>query len=1142
MFNLFKNLTLYARIAFVSWAICSVLGFMVFYINHAEFGKNIRLKQEQNFQSSIEKLIEQDIERFDNSTIQNFEYAFSSKSYVVQVYKNNHLVYWNNSEFLPETISPQEFQNIGNYHAKSFELKNNFKILCFYKKDSTQIIDEKWYFCKGYCIEFILFGWAVFFYIVFIRYGIARNESMPYYKRVLSVALALLFLKIVLKYFSFPSYFNQFEIANALSFANKYLGDSIFTLFIHVLMLYVFVDAVLHEKNNDFRKFVKRNVSVHYTSYLLLLIAVILYAAFSKFVSAIIFDSNIPLNLIDFTSYTASNFIFVLTLCLSFWIFTKLIYFFSSSFRITYKNSWSDSLISFLFCLLLLSIIFHENNFPFLFFYALNLIFFIDVILRFQSRKFNNYYIVIYFLIVTSVAFSINTIYYKNIKEKASRALIANSFSRVRNPLFEMNIQSFSAKIREDSLLQTALIQNDAFQAIKRVNTIISENQFEEFQHKVFVFDSINRPIVNNNLPYTYFKHKTENAYQKLNDKLFLVAFNNEGFSYISIDTLVHKTKIIIDWSDKELIRNSLSDYGFSYYKKRNLLYSTGNNNYSLQAFLLPKITSDTFIEINRNSFYFKRLNASETVIISKPYDRWYDYFSIFSVFFTFSFLIFILYLSVLLIFKALILKSSIGNLALKTLNDKIILSYYVLVFLLFLIAGFFNFFIFVQNKNANITYQLREAQMLLNKEFGKTVLSSNNNMNNVQKRMMELEGLVNNPITLYDEKGKFIQHFNEASGSNFELLNFDIYIKLVHGKFSQTLIRTGFFQIDKSLMISVIKNEINGKIIGFFKLQPVVKNNAKYYNIGFNAFFNVFVLLIILGSIIAYFISKALIEPLLNLSFKINVLKLGKSNTKLYYEADDEIGTLVKEYNLMVDKLDESAKKLAASERDFAWNEMAKQIAHEIKNPLTPMKLSLQLLQRAIAEDSPQIKELTQRLAVTLLEQIENLSNIANEFSQFAKIKEANIQNYNVNEIVKNSVSLFRSEFEGEITLNENDNNIRLNIDKNQMMQVMNNLLKNAIQAMENVEFPALDVELIRQENEVIISVKDNGVGIQKDDDKNIFEPNFTTKNSGTGLGLSISKKIIENFGGRIYYNSEVGLGTTFFVALPLAQNDENI
>ena len=234
-----------------------------------------------------------------------------------------------------------------------------------------------------------------------------------------------------------------------------------------------------------------------------------------------------------------------------------------------------------------------------------------------------------------------------------------------------------------------------------------------------------------------------------------------------------------------------------------------------------------------------------------------------------------------------------------------------------------------------------------------------------------------------------------------------------------------------------------------------------------------------------------------------------------------------------MVDKLEESASKLAQSEREQAWREMAKQVAHEIKNPLTPMRLTVQSFQRKFDLEDPKKKKKVDDYSKTLIQQIDTMTSVASAFSNFASMPAQQNETLNVVDVVELTMDIFNEEY---IHFKAEEEEIISKIDRTQLIRIITNLVKNAIQAIpENQENKAVCVNIKKAAGNVVITVADNGIGIAKEDFNRIFEPKFTTKSSGMGLGLSIIKNIIENYNGTITFESQKGKGTTFTVSLPL-------
>ncbi len=301
-------------------------------------------------------------------------------------------------------------------------------------------------------------------------------------------------------------------------------------------------------------------------------------------------------------------------------------------------------------------------------------------------------------------------------------------------------------------------------------------------------------------------------------------------------------------------------------------------------------------------------------------------------------------------------------------------------------------------------------------------------------------------------------------------------------------------------------------------------------------AVINIYAFLIMLGIAIAIYMSNRITEPLRMLQNRINKIDLSKKNERINYKGNDEIAQLVYEYNRMLDALDSSAKLLAKSERELAWREMAQQIAHEIKNPLTPMKLSTQQLERSWVNKDADFEQRLKRFTSNLIEQIDSLSAIASAFSQFAQMPQPRTEKVNLVERLMQSTQLFKECTYVEVDFDfDTHQAIYIKADNERMLQVFNNLIKNAIQAIPPTKQGKVHLKLNQKNDKVLVSIGDNGVGISKEFENNMFQPNFTTKSSGTGLGLAIVKNIVEEFGGSIWFESEYGKGTTFFVSFPV-------
>ena len=293
-----------------------------------------------------------------------------------------------------------------------------------------------------------------------------------------------------------------------------------------------------------------------------------------------------------------------------------------------------------------------------------------------------------------------------------------------------------------------------------------------------------------------------------------------------------------------------------------------------------------------------------------------------------------------------------------------------------------------------------------------------------------------------------------------------------------------------------------------------------------------VYFLMLLIAIALAYFISKYITRSLQTVSDMMHKTDLTKRNKKIFIEdPSSEIGKLVDSYNDMIDELEVSAAKLAKGEREQAWREMAKQVAHEIKNPLTPMRLSVQSFELKFDPKDPDIDTKVAEYSKTLIQQIDTMSNIASAFSNFAEMPAQQNETLNVVKIVKLALDIFTEDY---IHFISDEEEIIAKLDRTQLIRVVTNLVKNAIQAVPDVESPRILVSVVSEGDFVKLTVADNGIGIEDGFRDKIFEPKFTTKSSGMGLGLGMVKNIVETYKGSIDFTSQPGKGTVFAVRFP--------
>ena len=331
----------------------------------------------------------------------------------------------------------------------------------------------------------------------------------------------------------------------------------------------------------------------------------------------------------------------------------------------------------------------------------------------------------------------------------------------------------------------------------------------------------------------------------------------------------------------------------------------------------------------------------------------------------------------------------------------------------------------------------------------------------------------------------------------------------------------------------TVLKDNFDNKYaILFFPYFQDVSFAESELNVFLTTLYQIYFIMLVVAIVLAYFISRYVTRSIETIRLKINQTGLLKKNEKILLKnATKEIDSLVNSYNKMIDDLEDSAEKLAKNEREQAWQEMARQVAHEIKNPLTPMRLTVQSFQRTSSLDSKEEKNKLNDFCDTLIEQIDTMSSVATSFSDFATLPKTQLEKSDIVDATKKVVEIFE---QNNINFQSSKESIVIKLDKEQWIRVMTNLIKNSIQAIPSDREQNINVEISDSTNSVKIVVSDNGLGVLEKNKEKIFEPKFTTKTDGMGLGLGIVKNIINSHRGKISYKSKQKKGTKFIISLP--------
>jgi two-component system, NtrC family, nitrogen regulation sensor histidine kinase NtrY len=751
------------------------------------------------------------------------------------------------------------------------------------------------------------------------------------------------------------------------------------------------------------------------------------------------------------------------------------------------------------------------------------------------------------FLAIGALYSSITVSRLNSKKEQEARKLIAQKLELKQDHMAEYLFEAMENKIIEDDEIAGMVFEEFT---TDKLNSLLSSKYFtgylSRFEISALILDNSFDSLTLNN-----FLQQANSGKKTYSTRLFFLSDESGRSSYLAILPLKNNSHTLVVTLSSRLLKsqtgfpelflsNSLTesrspeDYSFARYTKGKLVYEYGPYIYSLSHKDFVNTQQDfAFADVNDYNHLVYRLNADSSIIISRPKESFTGILTLFSWIFSFSAAVtLLLYLAV----------SAFGSYTPGqwNLTARIQLSVIILVVLSFLLVGTGTVFYirkkYENDEKKNISDQVNALWFSLN-ESRRSAEGGNDSL-----RLLQLQRLVSNTnidFNIYDKNGRLTFSSQPKifdKGIISTLMNPRAFFRIKEKGLTQYIHRENAGKL-KYIAAYAPFTDSNGEISSFLNLPYFEKQNElnKEVSVFLSAFLNIYVLLFALAVFITLFISSRITKPLLLIQDKISRVRLGETNEQIAYTGNDEIGQLVREYNRMLEELALSAEKLAQSEREGAWRKMAKQVAHEIKNPLTPMKLSVQHLQRTMKEGKSD-PALADRIAAMLIEQIDTLSNIASAFSNFAEMPKADPERVKLSEIILHVTGLFKEASAAEFVINLPDHDVFVLADHDQLVRVFTNLLKNALQSFQDEKSGKVEVTVESQSGSTIVSIRDNGSGIPEDQRDKIFNPNFTTKSSGMGLGLAIVKNIVEQSNGTVWFTSIYGQGAAFFVKLPNA------
>lgn len=1110
-----------------------------------------------------------------NKIAGSFQVVFFYNIYEGYNYKNQYL----NNKFIDDLsfldngiISPQPLK--GFVDIKDVSNKYLFSVEIF----SKDWLDNGWLILLSVlAILFFVLSFHLFCsQLLYVNIGIGALVFFG----------VMLVLKKLLLYYQLPSYLYSKALFSPIIYASSdiipSLGDFIVVAFM-ALWFAVLIDAKRILVNTEKREWLK-----YIKLFFLFLITITAIDSSIDSIKSLVFDSQISYSLKNvylLNQYTFYGLLIGVILYIIIHICIKNTYLFIR------KNEFNYFILTGLMLLVLVVVhpLIINKFFGRQHIYYMGSVVLIMVFIGFnffvaRTNRFQHYFVLV---ILISFATSFSVQYFSNLKDIDNRKLYAAKLISQNDINTEYFLRDVEKKIIQDKQVKFYFLNPMSLksQLKKTIRQLYFTGYLSKYDVTFYDFDSsgyhlhernsisfnqLNEIYYNQSIETIdkYFRYLKTNSYLKGYLSKFTVKNGNQKLGYIFIQL---QPKLIQDENrfDELQIEGSSNtigfkkfDYSYAIYKNKALISQSGDYPYRTVNSLTTQ--PEIFTTYTENDYdHLQYFNDQQlTVIVSKKHNTFYEPLGLFSLIFTFFTLLLIFSLSIYAIVNGRFLKRykliqsdiyrTIRHLINRLLfikdpdvvliRTRIQVSIILIVFITLSITAYVTIS-FIQSEyntkqNEKLSRKIRNVVNTLQGEAADYIVK--NRLDESKAYLNQLADFYDTDISIFNMQGKLLASSISKvydEGVIGDLMNptaFYHLSKLKESQFSQSEKIAEFGYI--AAYVPIYKNEnmlIGYAQLPYFSKQADLLSEISSIVVGF---INLYALLFIIIGVIAYVISHSISFPLILIQRQLSTTSLGKKNEPILWNRKDEIGDLVKQYNLMIDKLEESAQKLAQSEREGAWRDIARQIAHEIKNPLTPMKLSVQHLQRAWNDKHPKLEETFHKVSKTIITQIDVLNDLASEFSNYAKMPVPEFENIHLKDALQPIIDLHQNDENVKI-INQVSDGLHVYFDNHYLNRTFTNLIKNAAQAIPEDRKGLIDISAMVEGKSVKISISDNGKGISKADADKVFTPYFSTKIYGMGLGLPMVKNMIEAGGGKISFTSTEDVGTIFEIILPLAE-----
>ncbi len=990
--------------------------------------------------------------------------------------------------------------------------------------------------------------------------------------------LSVAFLRLIAYRFSFPFDFSKLPLFDPSVYASNFLHPSLGDLFVNAVLLFWLVN--FYQSHNDHLPWFRFRFSDRVKNFGRLFFFTAIGFLLAGVIISLVRDSKISFDVTNFFSlniYSVSSFVILCLLVLSFFHFSQILL--KENLKGKLPLSFQCMAVA-LYGFIFLLFFFLSADVP-VYLCVMGWLIIYLCLLNFRQKDMgmpllrSSFFIFWVMLFAMSIAGMV--IYENRLVEFEQRKRIAEKLALQTDPSGE-NLLNIAATNLDDQFLVNNFhrLSGSEFSNKFIKDSLINQNfsgYLNKYDTRIYTFDSTFHPLYNEDsvkyatlksiilnqakptvIPELYSSENSVEGFSYIYQKQIKNGDDTIGYLFVTVKSKRYKSEALYPelFNQVQDIASDLNtNYAYAIYNKGRII-----NHFNTYGFpsVLSKDQAPAFEfsfrqEGNFNELWYNSGNDKQVLVVKRS--TWLmESVTLFAY-------LFCSFLSIILIFhlSGYVLKTRFRWKELKqmlrlNIRTQIQGTIIFLSVFSFIVIGIATISFFIIRFHTNNEERLSKSIQVMANEVNSKMnsLSAFDDLpdnigirTGLEKTIAEISDLHNVDINYYNLSGNLV-------------ISTQPYIYNKH-LLSSLMEPQAYRQLQFGHSIHYLQSEKVGSLEYLSIYVPLTDdkgNNYAYLNIPYlnsqnelnqeissflATLINLNAFIFLVAGAIAFFLTSRITASFSLIGKKMQEMNLGQINEAISWNRNDEIGMLVDEYNKMVKKLEHSAQALAQSEREGAWREMARQVAHEIKNPLTPMKLSIQYLQNAIQKGAPNVKELSANMAVTLIEQIDQLSKIAGDFSQFANIGNARIERFDITEIISSLTRLYSTNPRIHLEWYKEEGRYEILCDKVQINRLFTNLLQNAVEAGEGKDTTIHVV--INQKNEngqILISVQDDSGGIPENMKENIFTPNFTTKSSGTGLGLAICKGIVEQANGQIWFSSEEGVGTTFYIHLPLA------